>query len=182
MNIQIKNIRVYDKLSEETTCFTAELYINGIKAAECKNNGRGGAHDYSPYLLENRILITAAQEYCKTLPPVIITMPGHVTTLPNSLELFIDDLLFKFLNDKDTQKLQRQLLRDMAQGILVGTEQSYTVYYLRKPLVDIIKYHGQAEKVINDAITGILPKMKPGERILNTNFPEGVIIPEPVNA
>ena len=45
MKLQLKKVKVYDELSEETICFTAELYANGKKVATVKNDGRGGSTD-----------------------------------------------------------------------------------------------------------------------------------------
>ena len=45
MKLQLKKIKIYDELSEETICFTAELYADGKKVATVKNDGRGGSTD-----------------------------------------------------------------------------------------------------------------------------------------
>lgn len=46
MNIDLKNIKVYDELSEETLCFTATLYIDGVNRGEVSNRGQGGCNDF----------------------------------------------------------------------------------------------------------------------------------------
>ncbi|PYF74634.1 hypothetical protein [Pedobacter nutrimenti] len=43
MKIELKNIKYFDALSEETTLFNANLYIDGKKAGIVKNDGRGGS-------------------------------------------------------------------------------------------------------------------------------------------
>jgi hypothetical protein len=45
MKLQLKKIKLYNELSEETICFTAELYADGKKVATVKNDGRGGSTD-----------------------------------------------------------------------------------------------------------------------------------------
>ncbi len=45
MKLQLKKIKIYDELSEETICFTAELYADGKKVATVENDGRGGSTD-----------------------------------------------------------------------------------------------------------------------------------------
>lgn len=45
MKLQLKKVKIYDELSEETICFTAELYADGKKVATVKNDGRGGSTD-----------------------------------------------------------------------------------------------------------------------------------------
>lgn len=46
MKIEIKNVKIHDELSDETTCFSATLYINGKRAAAVTNRGGGGPHEY----------------------------------------------------------------------------------------------------------------------------------------
>ena len=45
MKLQLKKVKIYDELSDETICFTAELYADGKKVATVKNDGRGGSTD-----------------------------------------------------------------------------------------------------------------------------------------
>ena len=40
-SIQLKNVKIAWHMSEGTTAFTASLYIDGKKAADVKNEGRG---------------------------------------------------------------------------------------------------------------------------------------------
>lgn len=40
--LSLKNIKTYPRLSEETTCFSASLYLNGKKVADLSNRGCGG--------------------------------------------------------------------------------------------------------------------------------------------
>ena len=45
MKLQLKKVKIYDELSDETICFTAELYADGKKVATVRNDGRGGCTD-----------------------------------------------------------------------------------------------------------------------------------------
>ena len=44
MEYQLKKIKFFDAMSEETPCFTAEIWENGKKVATVKNNGHGGGN------------------------------------------------------------------------------------------------------------------------------------------
>jgi hypothetical protein len=46
MKIEFKNVEVYPRLSEETPCFAADLYVDGALEAHVSNRGRGGSNDY----------------------------------------------------------------------------------------------------------------------------------------
>ena len=48
MNLSLKNVKVNNQLSEETICFSADLYDNGKKVAYVSNRGCGGANNISP--------------------------------------------------------------------------------------------------------------------------------------
>ena len=39
----LKNLKVHDDMSEETTCFSADLVCNGKVIAYCSNDGQGGS-------------------------------------------------------------------------------------------------------------------------------------------
>jgi hypothetical protein len=64
MEITLKNISHNERLSEETNCFSATIYIDGKKAGEASNHGHGGPTMLHPRELEQKI-----DAYAKTLPP-----------------------------------------------------------------------------------------------------------------
>ena len=43
MKVQLKRLQICANLSEETTAFTADVWIDGKKAGWAKNDGHGGA-------------------------------------------------------------------------------------------------------------------------------------------
>ena len=47
-NITLKNLKVLESLSEETLCFSADLYENGKLLAHISNRGHGGCNDIRP--------------------------------------------------------------------------------------------------------------------------------------
>ena len=65
MKCELKKLQVYSRLSEETIAFNADLWIDGVKAAVCSNNGRGGCNDIR---FEDRALEARFNEWTKTLP------------------------------------------------------------------------------------------------------------------
>lgn len=58
MKLQLKSIKYTEWMSEETLCFSANLWVDGKPFAEVSNNGRGGAH---------RIQMHPKSEFGKTL-------------------------------------------------------------------------------------------------------------------
>ncbi len=48
MDFQLKKVKVHDDMSEETMCFSAELWENGKHVANVSNRGHGGCNDVYP--------------------------------------------------------------------------------------------------------------------------------------
>lgn len=46
MLIELRKLRIIKALSEETPCYTAEIWIDGALAFHASNRGHGGADDY----------------------------------------------------------------------------------------------------------------------------------------
>lgn len=65
MQVELKNIEIFESGSQETTCFTADLWIDGKKAATVENSGNGGANLCRFY---DQQLHRQFEEYCRSLP------------------------------------------------------------------------------------------------------------------
>ena len=105
MKLELKNVKIHDDMSEETTCFSAYLYINGKRAAHCKNAGYGGATDID---FDDRELMLAFKKYCKD-NPITHEFNGKEYTF-DSMEVRIDELLCEYRCKKDLQKWQKNKL------------------------------------------------------------------------
>jgi hypothetical protein len=46
--LSLKNLKFHEDMSEETPCFSADLYEDGKLIAHVKNSGRGGCNDVYP--------------------------------------------------------------------------------------------------------------------------------------
>jgi hypothetical protein len=105
MNITLKNVEYSARLSEETTCFSASIYVDGILSGTAANRGTGGATDIHPLELEERI-----NEYCKTLPPVPYGAGMDGTFVPNADYLFTEMVRDHLLLKDMQRKLKRRLV------------------------------------------------------------------------
>jgi hypothetical protein len=92
MKIELKNLKINERLSEETTCFSATVYVDGKRAFEAANRGHGGCNEY-------RGAYEAAAAYAATLPP-------YEGRLPYDLDMLIDDLI-------EAERFERALKRDL---------------------------------------------------------------------
>ena len=97
-SIQLKNVKIAWHMSEGTTAFTASLYIDGKKAADVKNEGRGG--DNHPRFMD-RELQKEFYEFCTTLP-----YPGESFNM--TYDSFIGNLLSEWIENDDWKKACRK--------------------------------------------------------------------------
>ena len=97
-SIQLKNVKIAWNMSEETTAFTATLYIDGKKAADVKNEGRGG--DNHPRFMD-RELEKEFKEFCQTIP-----YPGESYSM--TYDSFIGILLGEWIENDDWKKACRK--------------------------------------------------------------------------
>ena len=47
MKIELKNIKTHEAMSEETTCFSASIYLEGKRIGVVRNRGCGGCNEYT---------------------------------------------------------------------------------------------------------------------------------------
>lgn len=176
MKIGLKNIHYSSQLSEETHAFTANLYINGIKAGVASNSGHGGNTDYHADSDKGRELIKQAEIYCKGLPPQTFTMDDKQYSIGMNLEHYIDKLLEDHLQQKELQKFRRKIEKAMPNHVIYGVpDQSVTLQKLNMPMVTILNHPRGEAMLKNLLLTSIIPKMKEEEKILNTNIPEKIL-------
>ena len=62
--VEIKNVKHYPSLSQETDCFEANVYLDGKLLGKVVNHGTGGCHEYAMTGDKQKLL----EEYARTLP------------------------------------------------------------------------------------------------------------------
>jgi hypothetical protein len=98
--IELRNLKVHADMSEETTCYSAEVWVNGEKGFYAQNDGRGGADFFQPVYDERNAavrergyaLLRSARAYASSLP-VYRFRDGY--ELPMDLELLVCSLIEK---------------------------------------------------------------------------------------
>lgn len=96
MNIELKNIKHYESMSEETNCFQATIYIDGKRAGEASNRGHGDPIHILPYELHKTL-----NEYARTLPP----LEYEGITFEQDAETLIGGLLTDWLMSRELKRL-----------------------------------------------------------------------------
>lgn len=165
MKFELKSISFSERLSEETNAFTADLFVNGKKLCYVKNSGQGGCTDYHVHDFKNHDYLKEVETYCRLLPPVIY----HGTNLGNNLEMVIDDLFEKWLEQKETKKMEKKFLNSLC----YGTPNRYTQLSWGKHTIEEMLKDTVGRVMLQKKITEI---KQDGKTILNTNIPEEMLI------
>lgn len=124
MKIEIKNIKHAKFASQETDCFEAAVYIDGVKAGTVSNEGHGGPNSYHPFELEKTLDAHAAE----TLPR--LEYEGKDLG-PATGDILIGELFNQWLVSKD---LQKALV-----GRVLGLGADGKIYQTKKVPADTLK-------------------------------------------
>jgi hypothetical protein len=161
MKLELKAIKFYEKLSEETNAFSANLYVNGKKAAECSNRGHGGENEVNAFDVE---LVRQAENHCESLPPI----KTENFTLDMDLVMWIGEEVSNFI-------VQKELKKNFNKGLCITKDKKSNKY-------SIISWKGfTLSKVlkqpngINLVRKQILKYKSEGYTILNTNLPKNIL-------
>jgi len=173
MKIELKNFKFYDRLSEETYCFTANIWVNGTKCGNAENRGYGGETDYHHEGTEtSKQLIKQAEEYCLKLPPIVwqSSVSGKDLSLDMNLTRYIDELVSALVKKKDNESLAKKINKEMQKAILIGDDNKYQIISFKLPLRDMWEKHPDYFK---KTLIEKLDKYKDkGYKLLNTNIPQ----------
>ncbi|MBT2559809.1 hypothetical protein J7E50_17960 [Pedobacter sp. ISL-68] len=176
MKIEIKNIQYSELLSEETNAFAATLYIEGRKAGTASNTGHGGPTGYRADDEKGKKLIERAEAWCKTLPPDKFRSEGKDYSFEMNLESHIDKLLDKWLDERDLKRFQTRIKKEMERGVVVGIpNESYSLWRFKMPLANYLKNASGLQVIKRALVNEILPTLREGRIILNTNIPQKLL-------
>tara|TARA_B100001094_G_C17602736_1_gene517394 strand:- start:45 stop:554 length:510 start_codon:yes stop_codon:yes gene_type:complete len=135
--IEIKSLKVYESMSEETNCFNCFIYIDGKKAIYVKNQGQGGDNDYDvsfKYLEQvNKFIYNSFPNIKKEIDKEDYLQEDF------SLELFIDKAINEYFNKKLLKSFERRRKNEfiIVHDLLDSGE--YTYWSLKKLSYDKIK-------------------------------------------
>ena len=164
MKLELKNVKFYESMSEETNCFQADLFINGKKIAYVKNTGQGGCTDYHVIDFKQNDILREAEQHFLSLPEE--KDEQHDFNYQPTLENRIDDLFSQWLKVKEDKKFAKE----MDKGILYGKNKMYS-YYIQ-PYNVPIKAMLMTDKGREVLRNKILEIKQNGDTVFNTNIPQ----------
>lgn len=158
VDIEIKNIKVRLPRKgdpNDSTDFTADIYINGVKAAYAHNDGWGGPTSISPTNSKGAALITSAENYLDSLPEVPARgVPDR--TIKEDLELRVNRVAAKEEHRKALDKIAKNTLTKVTQlekGVLLQFSGKVKVDVELKPYLDSLHEDGEDEPVLLQSLS-----------------------------
>lgn len=165
MKIELKNLKINKMFSEETTCFMADVFVNGKKTAYAKNDGQGGNTNIQPYEGMSKLL-NEVYDYCKTLPKKSYLDFEYVQTLDS----VIDDILFEKEKEKEQKKIDKLCLTNIVWGVENGMSYS-KIGFKGNPKFEDLKKTSQGKTSLMSLIEKVKKQyLKEGETIFNKNL------------
>lgn len=161
MTYELRKVKIARNLSEETTAFTAELWLDGRKVADCSNHGQGGSTGLFYVSPEDR---DAHEAFCAAQPN--ITSKWNPDGLKFDADLHVGELL----SDYDlTQTFKRKCRKNV---LFILTERKPGEYLeirdrrpspgskeaLRAHVVE--KYGDKIELIVNDDIPAAVKALR----------------------
>lgn len=125
MKIELRRINHNPKLSEETNAFSAEIWIDGERAFEARNQGQGGCDFYRQL---GRWSEAEVDAWLKANRPI---RPFQGLTLEHDLEAEVGDLLASELEYRRLKRLLRTNLITIERGQIFQ-------YPLRRRPLDLV--------------------------------------------
>lgn len=178
MKIELKNIRHFFALTDETNAFSANLYINNILVAGCSDTGKGGCIDIRA-VKGKETLLKEAGEYAKSLPPEISTIGDEEFELKMDLEFYISQLVNKDIAEREFKKAVK---KNEKYNIVYGKDKEdlnitwYETKDGKKVLITDILSQPKSVQKLADYIAELKQE---GNIIFNTNIPRGLIDKSP---
>jgi len=104
MKVSLKKVEYSARMSEETSCFSADVYVDGVKVGHAKNRGCGGETE----LCGN---FKALEEYAGTLPErEIKDFGGGPLLTPFKYKAHAEDLVDEALHAHLMRKSMKRLI------------------------------------------------------------------------
>lgn len=170
MQIELRKLSINTRLSEETVCFSADIFIDGTKAGYASNRGHGGSTDYNHLNTDtSRMLIKNAEKFCAAMAPIDLGMSGR--TIPMTLEHYIDELVYAEDSKKEIKKFEAKTAKACLTGICYGIKgkEFRSRGWKGRTIAQVLNTLDGPHHVAK-LIADIKSTLKPNEEILNTNL------------
>jgi len=162
MKFELKAIKHYPSMSEETECFQGKLYINGKHRADVRNDGQGGCTWVQGFDKVSNEVLAETEKYLSHQPKK--KCDTFDFEYIRTLESEVDDLFADWLKVKEDKKFEKQ----MEKGIMYGAKHHYQMIYWKTTTLTALLNNTIGKARVTKLIHELTEK---GETILNTNIP-----------
>jgi len=148
MKVELRSLKVHRDLSEETTAFSAVVFIDGTKAGDASNRGTGGQTD---------VWITDPQ-LRRSFEDWVVEQPPHALgalSLPLTPDLVIDLLVEEAELAKEYRRMCRNKTVFRFKGAPADEWREISVPFTPHIKAKVLEKHGdKIEEFLNDRIEG----------------------------
>lgn len=144
MKIELRNVKIARSLSEETTAYTATIYVDGKPAFHASNHGHGGADMYhavagyaGPSEAEIGAWLADHEPPMGPYDPNPATRALYDNGTSCDLELFVGRLLGAHEATAERKRIEKKLDRLLA-TVVVGIRDGALVTWKAAPTADIL--------------------------------------------
>ena len=164
MKITLKNIKHSQFASHETLCFEASIYVDGKRRGTASNGGYGGCTDE---YWDDREFGKTVAEYIKTLPELPLPW-DNTKTMPQSLDIIIDELMNDWLASKEVKKQIRKGLLVIDKSCEEGQYHIFTHPMLKTNPEGLFSHLKREKKIDDDAVCLNLLPIEEAVRVYRT--------------
>lgn len=112
IKVELKSIKSYPAMSEETTAYSAKIVVDGVLLGEVSNEGHGGCDRFQATGKDireaNRLYDEACRRVKDEMPKVDLADPGEPENL---IEDSMDFLCARIVADHDLLKRMRRMMK-----------------------------------------------------------------------
>jgi len=150
MKVELRKVKIARHLSEETTAFTADLWVDDKHIGYVKNSGHGGNnqvdHRYDGKGLNTRDEVRAFEAWCKEQPPDV----SEYGELTMNDDLYITLLLEEWEENQYVKRLCKKATLFRLEGDPVREYRSYKGTHTPERAKAIRERHPDLIEIINE--------------------------------
>lgn len=161
---EIKNFKYLESRSEETYCFSAVLYTNGKKVANCGNSGQGGPTDIY-FLPQYQEMEREIKSFLKIQPKI----KYKDYEFSQTLEYIVNGLVEEHLKAENLKKLMKRTRQSLIFHTPKGTY--YQIKWKKHTIDELLKIpsgRNMLKKTIADHVAE-------GNILINENIPSELL-------
>lgn len=166
MEIKLNNIITRNAEIGERKGFFADIYVNGTKVGEAKNEGGKSPTWYRPVSRTTAAILESAERYCQSIPGEIMTLSRKI-----DIEFFRHEAIA-------CEKQIRRYKRDLEQDTIIvyqAEKNALRCWKLKQPVDHILNTPDGERTMFRILQQLVFPEMRYGDAILNKNFPIGIL-------